>query len=158
MRHHHNPATSGFTLMECLIAVAIAAILSAIAIPWYGDHVRRSHRANARTTLLQAAHWLERAATASGTYPQAGSIPQGILQLDGSRSSAGLSGVGVLTVIGERYTVMAASQDGLSYTLTATPTTGSAQAVDACGALVLDQAGRRTVLQTRLAATECWSR
>ena len=59
---------NGFTLIEVMIVVAIIGILSAIAMPSYNEYIRRGHRADARAGLLQAAHWLERAATATGVY------------------------------------------------------------------------------------------
>ena len=59
----------GFTLIELMITVAIVGILGAIAYPSYTEYVRRGHRAEARAGLLQAQMWLERAATATGTYP-----------------------------------------------------------------------------------------
>jgi len=46
MRTRRSIAT-GFTLIELLIVIVVIAILSAIAIPAYTDHVRRSHRADA---------------------------------------------------------------------------------------------------------------
>ena len=62
----HARHSSGFTLIEVMIVVAIVAILSAIALPSYTEYIRRSHRADARAGLLQAQQWLERAATATG--------------------------------------------------------------------------------------------
>lgn len=43
----HRAWGRGFTLIELLIVIVVIAILSAIAIPAYTDHVRRSHRADA---------------------------------------------------------------------------------------------------------------
>ena len=59
----------GFTLIELMIVVAIVGILSAVAYPSYTEYVRKGHRAEARASLLQAAQWMERAATATGLYP-----------------------------------------------------------------------------------------
>lgn len=61
---------SGFTLIELMITVAVVAILAAVAMPSYTEHIMRSHRSNARTTLLGAAQWMERAATVRGSYPR----------------------------------------------------------------------------------------
>lgn len=52
--------TTGFTLTELLIVVAIASILSIIAVPSYRSFVLKSHRADARSTLLDIAGRQER--------------------------------------------------------------------------------------------------
>ena len=65
----------GFTLIELMIVVAVVAILSSIAYPSYTEYVRRGHRAEARAGLLQGQQWLERAATATGTYPASSAFP-----------------------------------------------------------------------------------
>ena len=53
-------AESGFTLVELLIAIAIAAILAAIAIPAYNDSVRKSRRAEAFAALTSVQQAQER--------------------------------------------------------------------------------------------------
>ncbi|WP_116750116.1 type IV pilin protein [Acidovorax sp. 99] len=118
----------GFTLIELMIVVAIVAILSAVAYPSYQEYVRRGHRAEARAGLLQAQQWLERAATATGTYPTA-SLPTTLTwSSDNSK----------------RYTIaLAASNTTTSYTLTATPKATSPQASDKCGTYSLSNSGLR---------------
>eukprot|EP01136_Pigoraptor_vietnamica_P013455 Opistho-1_new@54474 len=98
-------AAQGFTLIEVMIVVAVIGILSAIALPSYNEYVLRSHRANARAALLQAAQWLERAATAQGSYPAAAAIPAGVLAVEGGR-----------------YVVTLPVLTAGTYTLRATPT------------------------------------
>jgi type IV pilus assembly protein PilE len=47
--------SSGFTLIEVLIVVAILGILMSIAVPAYNEYVRRAHRAAAQQFLLDVA-------------------------------------------------------------------------------------------------------
>lgn len=55
MTMHSMPSQTvqGFTLIELMIVIAIIAILSAIAVPQYGDYVRRSQMAEATSALLE---------------------------------------------------------------------------------------------------------
>ena len=136
----------GFTLIEVMIVVAIVAILSAIALPSYQEYIRRGHRAEARAALLQAAQWLERAATATGTYPLTASFPTTLTTMQSGR-----------------YTVAVASPpasaaSGAAFTLTATPAGG--QVGDKCGIYTLTHSGVRGAASAASGAlvTECWNK
>ena len=49
----------GFTLVELMVVLVIAGILAAIAVPMYTGYVRRAHRAEAQSALLELARALE---------------------------------------------------------------------------------------------------
>ncbi|MDP2371253.1 type IV pilin protein [Rhodoferax sp.] len=131
----------GFTLIEVMITIAIVAILTAVALPSYNEYVLRSHRSNARTALVGAVQWMERAATVTGVYPLTAAVPAGLLVVEGAR-----------------YTLTVNSPDGLVFTFTATPAAGTPQVGDKCGNLVIDQTGLKTVTAATLTAMECWAR
>ena len=128
----------GFTLIELLIALACVALLASLAWPSYQSLILKSQRAQARASLLQTAHWFERAASANGSYPLANDVPSSVLQVEGQRY---------------KMTVASTAQ---SYTLSATPV--GAQAADACGVLTVNHLGVRSVQGASQTAAQCWSR
>ena len=133
----------GFTLIEVMVVVAIVGILSAIAYPSYTEYIARGHRAEARANLLQAAQWMERAATANGTYPTASSAASAIAALEAQLKM-------------DRYGIKVDSANGSSYTLTATPK--GAQLKDKCGSYTLTQSGKRDVASATLSVADCWNK
>lgn len=134
----HTRTSRGFTLIELLIALASIALLASLAWPSYQSLILRSQRAQARASLLQAAHWLERAASANGSYPITAEVPANVLQVDGQRY---------------KMTVTSTAQ---SYTLSAMPL--GAQAADTCGTLTLNHLGVRSVQWASQTAAQCWGR
>ena len=134
----HPRSAKGFTLIEVLVAMTCVGVLATVAWPSYQTLMWRSQRAQARTALLQAAHWLERAASANGSYPASTDIP-----------------ASVLLVEGQRYQIQVTSAPQ-SYTLSALPL--GPQSADACGTLTLNHLGVRSVQGASQSAAQCWSR
>ena len=140
MNRHRASRAGGFSLLELLFVVAIAGLLAAVALPTYQGYLARARRVAGRAALMQAAHWLERAATASGEYPAPAAIPPGLLKSEG-----GLYRIGAET-------------RPATFTLTAEPT--GSQAGDRCGTLGLLQTGERRITDAAPDATvdACWNR
>jgi type IV pilus assembly protein PilE len=137
----------GFTLIEVMIVVAVIAILAAIALPSYQEYIRRGNRAEARAALLQAAQWLERVATSTGTYLSTANVKNFPAELK--------------TVPSKTYEISLGGTDdaGSMFTLSATPQ--GSQVVDKCGILTLNQTGARGVIVAGASEdlkAECWGR
>lgn len=124
----------GFTLIELMIAVALVAILAAVALPSYTEYIKRSSRGAAQSELVELAAVQEKIFLNSNAY--ASSVTTAY-----SGSSTG--GLGATTGLSRdsRYS-FGTTVDGASFTLTATPVSGSTQAGD--GNLSIDAQGQRT--------------
>jgi type IV pilus assembly protein PilE len=138
----------GFTLIELMIAVAIVAILTAIALPSYQSYVQKSRRADAITALsaLQLAEEKWRASNL--TYTTALSSPP--------------SGLGISSLSGGGYyTIAVASASATGYTLTATPVAGTSQASDtSCPLMTIVQTGGNTSYfdSASMSSSACWKK
>lgn len=116
----------GFTLIELMVVVAVVAILAAIAIPSYSEAVRKGRRGQAKADLVEAAQVVERYRTVNNTYVGAVATPD------------------VSPKTGTAYYDIAISNvTAAEFTLTATPIAGTAQAIDRCGTLTVNQAGTK---------------
>ncbi|MEM9386118.1 MAG: type IV pilin protein [Pseudomonadota bacterium] len=119
----------GFTLTELLIVVAIITIIAAFALPNYGKQMERARRTDAQDALLQLAAEQEKFFIDNNTYT-------GNLTTLGYPSGVSSNGY---------YTLGASIDDGPdTYTITAIPIAGGAQANDTpCGFFSYDHTGRR---------------
>ena len=112
--------------------------------PWV--RLKSAASLDGTTALLQGAQWMERAATATGTYPLTASFPTTLTTMQSGR-----------------YTVAVASPpasaaSGAAFTLTASPAGG--QVGDKCGSYTLTHSGVRGAASAASGAlvTECWNK
>ena len=137
--------TSGFTLIELMIAVAVVGILAAIAYPSYQEQVRQSRRADATAVLVEAAQFMERFYTLNNRYDE--TRDGTAVSLPANLQRAPKEGTNIY------YDVTLSTVAQNSFTLLATPV--NAQAGDACGNLTLTNTGARAKTGT-LALERCW--
>ncbi len=65
---HNFFKTKAFSLIELMVAVAVLAIITAVAVPTYQSHVLKARRADAKATLMGEAQALERCFTDVNTF------------------------------------------------------------------------------------------
>ncbi|MBL0420489.1 type IV pilin protein [Ramlibacter sp. AW1] len=136
----HRPAARGFTLFELLMVLAIVGILAAVALPSYTSYIQRAKRAEARSTLMEAAQFMHRYYAVKSTYVGA-SLPA---RLQNSPAGAAAD---------KAAHVLVSVSDATTFTLTAKPVS----ATDDCLTLTLNQAGVRAgTTRSGSPAAECW--
>lgn len=128
----------GFTLVELMIAVAIAAVLLALALPSYNDSVRRGRRADAADVVTGVMHAQERWRGLNPVYSDS------LTALNQPALSQG-----------GYYQVALSDATGTGYTLTATAVSGKGQDRDSgCTTLTVAVANG----SPRYAPAACWGR
>ncbi len=133
MRSQKTYKVQAFSLIELMIVVAIAAVLSTIAVPSYLTSIQKSRRSDAINALLATQRAYELSYAQNSSYI----ISPPALPSD---------------TVYYNYTVVSATN---TYTLRATAPAGSAQASDAqgaiaCNVLNIDNINNKT-------PQECWN-
>jgi len=133
---HTFKRSSGFTLIELMIVVAIIGILAAIAVPAYSDYVLKGKRSDAKAALLQAQIAEEKYRASNTTY---GTLAQ----------------IGINTTSPKGYYTIAVvgTPDATTYRITAAPLSPFADAT--CGTLAINQDG---AYYTGYANATCWGK
>ena len=132
---HHSARARGFTLIEVIIAMAIVAILVAVALPSYRDHMRKSRRAEAQAYLMAVASRQQ----------------QFLLDTRGYAPDLATVGIAQPANVTAAYTVTIPpmASGAPNFRVVATPT--SDQALEKCGRLEIDNTGAKTA-----ALSSCW--
>ena len=127
--------TTGFSLLELVIVLAVVSVLLTLAIPSYQRYTQRVHRAEAIRMMLAIADCQERVRANTGFYDTS-SCGEGLdsdsheLRIEPPDSTAALE-----------FTIVAHLRLGRD---------------DACGNLSLDQAGTRGISGDGATLNKCW--
>lgn len=165
--------TLGFTLVELMVVLLIAAILAAIAVPMYQSQVRESRRTDAKTAVLDLAAREEKYFSLNNTYTGS-PIYLGYVSTSSSASFPQNVGSGyyqinvcVQTATGSQVTATACSTStgnsttGNTYVIAVVPVAGTSQANDStCQYFAIDSTGRQFASSTEGIGTDttstCW--
>lgn len=133
--------SSGFTLIELMIVVAVVAILAAIALPNFNESVRKSKRGQAKADMVELAQMAERYHSVQNSYVGFwGTVPA-------TRKISPATGGTTAYLLQEVETAN-------TFTLTAVPQNGQVKDTR-CGTLGLSNTGEKTKNGTGV-LSDCW--
>ncbi len=128
--------SSGFTLIELMITVAVIGILSMVALPSYNEYIERSRRADAKSGLLSIQLQQESWRANNTLYTTAAN-----LNMPSS----------------DFYTFTIASYSKTNFIATAGPISGTSQENDTCGTFEINVNGPDDT-GGNASVANCWNR
>ena len=130
--------SSGLTLIELMVVVAVMAVMAAVGIPLYNDQVQKSRRYDAQGVLMSLANQLEQHRAYQPNVGYSGFVLNDYSELWGPLNGSYLFSVTLYST--------AAPFD---YDLTAAP--AGPQTGDRCGSLSMDELGGKSAGEAN-----CW--
>lgn len=135
---------TGFSLIELLITMAIAAIILVIAVPSYQNTVQKSRRSDATGALSEAVAMQDRIYTETNSYVANADLSRLVVNSDGVSSREG-------------YYTLAVNNDACAgppfrcFSITATAVGPQANDTD-CATFTINHIGQKTSAPT----SNCW--
>jgi type IV pilus assembly protein PilE len=149
----------GFTLVELMIVVVIAAILLSIAVPAYTSSLRKSRRSDAKTALLDLAGREERYLSTNPAGYSSTPADLGIPGI-GAGNPIGTSQYYYISNICTAPPAASCPPSNLAapaFTITVLPMAGTTQAGDTqCTSFSVDSGGQQFSTGT-LTSAQCWA-
>lgn len=137
----NNVTQQGFTLVELMIVVVIAAVLAAVAYPSYQQYAIRANRSAAQSFILGVANKQEQYILDARQYADSLSTLSMSVPVEVSRNYA-------ISIAGVTLSPPA-------YSIVATPTGTQLTKDTQCGTVTINQAGQKGISGSG-PVTECW--
>ncbi len=139
--------STGFTVIELVVAITIVCLLVAVAVASFQDHMTKKARSQARKALVESAEWLNLQHARTGTFMV--KLPVAQTPSNGDAMYRIKLTTAAVDAADPKAAFPATNAD--TYTLQAVPVDE-----DACGVLLLDSVGRTGVTGASAKVSDCW--